>query len=214
MVWCHQVRWRVARAALEIGSATSVQDRASIFDRWLRDGHMLPSTVVPGSPLQLHEGDYEVIPSGRQLKIQNVHSFRTYIVSSPAVIEQGRPTKFVLYASQGTIPPVSPHRPVSYRATVHLCDDEGHDAFYCSSLPPATLKLIPSPVRGAHFPEADAGSDESEGVVLYEADIPASSLSTGKVVAVTLDNGDGRGWVLGGYATSKRTNVDAATLSK
>lgn len=42
MVWCHQVRWRVARASLELGAARSASDRGIILDNWLRDGHTLP----------------------------------------------------------------------------------------------------------------------------------------------------------------------------
>ena len=38
MVWCHQVRWRVARVAFELAHAGSEDARAEAIETWFRDG--------------------------------------------------------------------------------------------------------------------------------------------------------------------------------
>jgi glycosylphosphatidylinositol deacylase len=48
VVWCHQVRWRVARAALELGAASTSAERGAVLDPWLRDGRLpLPALGPP-----------------------------------------------------------------------------------------------------------------------------------------------------------------------
>ena len=49
VVWCHQVRWRVAQAVLELSAASSSAERGAVLDRWLHDrSSRLP---VVGSPI-------------------------------------------------------------------------------------------------------------------------------------------------------------------
>lgn len=45
MVWCHQVRWRIARAALKLGMANNPKGRGLVLDKWLRE---IPSEVGNG----------------------------------------------------------------------------------------------------------------------------------------------------------------------
>jgi glycosylphosphatidylinositol deacylase len=53
VVWCHQVRWRVARAALELGAASSSAERGAVLDRCLRDGRLPSPAVAPPPPPRL-----------------------------------------------------------------------------------------------------------------------------------------------------------------
>ncbi|KAH9855008.1 GPI-inositol-deacylase [Lenzites betulinus] len=199
MVWCHQVRWRVARAALEIAALPSPETRAVALDRWLRDGHTLPPDHLPSDSLELRPGEYYTVPLHQHLLVRNPRNTRSYLLPVPLPdLEEGLTSaKFVLYASQGSVPPISPHRPLPFRVTVYLCPDSDTT---CSPLAPETLKLIPSPLIGAPFPVPDEGSDESEGAVLFEAEVPLIARSH---VAVKIDSGDGRGWVFGGFADSE-----------
>ncbi|RDX53754.1 PGAP1-domain-containing protein [Lentinus brumalis] len=208
MVWCHQVRWRVARAALEIAAVQTVKERALVMDRWLRDGHVPPPVAFPTGTVRYEAGQYRRAPANQHLLIRDPVGTETYALPLPPPEEGQTMAKFVLYASQGSVPPLSPHHPLPFRATVYLCDDIPD--LSCTPLDPTTLKLIPSPMPGLPFPVPDEGSDESEGVVLYEADVP---LNAGSLVAVTIERGDRRGWVFGGYAESEPMNIDVGLTS-
>ncbi|KAI0722323.1 PGAP1-domain-containing protein [Cerioporus squamosus] len=208
MVWCHQVRWRIARAALEIAAVQTAKERALVMDRWLRDGHVLPPVAFPTGTVRLEAGQYRRAPANQHLLIRDPVGTETYALPPPPPEEGQTMAKFVLYVYQGSVPPVSPQHPLPFRATIYLCD-EGQD-LSCTPLDPTTLKLIPSPIPGLPFPVPDEGSDESEGVVLYEADV---ALKAGSLVAVTIENGDRRGWIFGGFAESEPLKVDIGLTS-
>ncbi|KAI0329552.1 GPI-inositol-deacylase [Cubamyces sp. BRFM 1775] len=203
MVWCHQVRWRIARAALEIAASPSPEARALVLDRWLRDGHTLPPGHLPSDVLSLHTGEYDIVPSGKNLLVRDPVGTRSYLLQPPVSSDGSSTARFVLYASQGSVPPVAPHKPLPFRVTVYTCSEA--EATACSPLAPTTLKLIPSPIPGSSFPVPDEGTDESEGVVLYEAD---AALPAQTRIAVKIDGGDGRGWVFGGFATKEPIFAD------
>ncbi|KAJ7853872.1 PGAP1-like protein-domain-containing protein [Mycena leptocephala] len=187
MVWCHQVRWRVARAALELGGASSPFG----LDAPLPEG----LTVGP-----------ETLPEGMHLVLKQPHGARTYLLPIPAA----RPAKFVLFVSQGSVPPVAPQKPISLTASVFACGGRGADEVRCSTQKPDVLKLIPSPITGRPFPIPKEGTDESEGVVLFEADVPAGSSS--KWVAVRMENGEGAGWIIGGFVVDEPFTSSVSTM--
>ncbi|KAF7302057.1 GPI inositol-deacylase [Mycena indigotica] len=201
MVWCHQVRWRIARAALEIDSASTSEMRALVLDRWLRDGHALPplphsTTAIPTNA--------EFLPVDMPLVLRNPHGEQTYLLPVPAASS----TKFVILLSQGSIQPVSPQNPISLSASVFSCSGTTKDSLRCSEQPPSVLKLLPSPILGGPFPIPKEGSDESEGVVLFEADIDPNS----SWVGVKMENGRGEGWIVGDFVPDEPVVNDVRTL--
>ncbi|KAJ7068697.1 PGAP1-like protein-domain-containing protein [Mycena amicta] len=201
MVWCHQVRWRVARAALELGLATTPKTRGEILDRWLRDGHALPP-ILPDHPQIPEMANAEFLPVEMPLVLRNPHGERTYLLPVPATS-----TKFILLVSQGSIPPVGPQKPLSLSASVFACTGSTKDQMHCGVQQPSVLKLLPSPVLGRPFPVSD-GSDESEGVVLFEADIAASS----EWVGVRMEHALGEGWIVGGFVSEAPVVHSVGTL--
>lgn len=198
MVWCHQVRWRVARAALELGITTTVEERVRVLDRWLRDGSLLPPDGDSVRDLILKQGEYEVLSGDLPLVLNHPLGKRTYLLPIPSAHDEGSGGTFVLYVSQGSVSNVSPHYALNLRVSVDLCAERSTDAtVLCNPLAPALLKLLPTPIPGKPFPVPDEGTDESEGIVFFEAE-----LSNGPEgwVGVTVDAGaDGRGWVAGGF---------------
>ncbi|KAL0950184.1 hypothetical protein HGRIS_010177 [Hohenbuehelia grisea] len=213
MVWCHQVRWRVARAALELGTTASLSQRTDILSRWLRDGHSLqPSTLEGSKRFSLSPSDFEVLPDGTQavLKHPRVEKPRSYLLPIPSVDSDGG-SKFLMFVSQGAVGRIAPQNAVALRVSVGTCrpseagvtDSATVSTLDCRSLPPVVLKLIPNPVPGKTFPVPHEGTDESEGVVLFEADIPGAQKSDqgDRYVSVTIESADGRGWVVGGFKT-------------
>ncbi|KAJ7639288.1 PGAP1-like protein-domain-containing protein [Roridomyces roridus] len=187
MVWCHQVRWRVARAALELGAVASPAGRGVILDRWLRDGHALPPLGESRLPAGLSAA--QTLPQNTPLVLKQPRGSSVHLLSAPT-----RPTKFVLFVSEGVIAPVGPHKRGSLSVEVSSCDGD----LRCGELRPTVLKLIPSPILGRPFPVPSEGSDESEGVVLFEADVQA-----GSNIAVEVEGGQGLGWVAGGFVVEE-----------
>ncbi|KAH9988205.1 PGAP1-like protein-domain-containing protein [Russula vinacea] len=112
IVWCHQVRWRVARAALELGAASSSVERGFVFDRWLHDGRSL--LPAPGHParLDLSQETYAVLPSG-PLTLRDLRKARA--VNLVPVPEANHPIKlWPMYwhpTALKLIPNPSPEKP-------------------------------------------------------------------------------------------------------
>ncbi|KAF5393191.1 hypothetical protein D9757_001207 [Collybiopsis confluens] len=208
MVWCHQVRWRVARAAMELTMATSSADRGVVLDRWLRDGHTLPPPPTEQTPetFTLNEGDFEMLRPARRLFLRDPRWKSTHIL--PVLADSPR---FVLFVSQGSISPIAPQKPYVLLVSVSIC--LGSSApFQCGPLQPIVHRLIPNPVPGTVFPAPQQGVDESEGVVVFEADLTLQSLSGDQWVAVRIEQSDGEGWVVGGFVSAEKIISNVSML--
>jgi len=210
MVWCHQVRWRIARAALELGAASNPNSRGLVLDKWLRDGHTLPLEIGNGDDTlrDLDESAYQMIPEGSHLSVEHPMGSVMYLLPIPRNSSASDSGKFVLFVSQGSIGPVSPQNPLPFTVSVYSCS-----LTECRSLKPTTLRLIPNPVSGREFPVPREGSDESEGVAVYEAEV--SGLPAGRNwVGVRVENGDGRGWAIGGFSHEQVLDLETSTACK
>lgn len=205
MVWCHQVRWRIARAALELGLAESPFERGTVLDTWLRDGHALPPFLDDtNDSFALQDDDYELLSLDSHLVLKSPSGSHTYVLPPPSSPSTGL-VKFVLYVSQGRVGSVAPRYSSPLHASLFICTLQGR----CTGLKPSVLKLIPNPIPGRPFPLPDEESDESEGVVVFEADVSIFNQSS---VAVRIDNADGRGWIVGGFVTVDGATSDASPI--
>ncbi|KAG6910148.1 hypothetical protein DXG01_012907 [Tephrocybe rancida] len=204
MVWCHQVRWRVARAALEIGAASTSPEKALILDQWLRDGHTLPPTPVPASAgFTLTDPEkYRLMDEATHLVIMSkyLRGSATFLLPLPPA--RKTPLKAVILVGLGSILSVGPQKPVPLKVSGYMCTP-GEEDPVCVPMAPSLLKLMPNPSPGRPFPVPEEGTDESEGVVVYEADIPliVGDEDPGKRwFGVHVEDGNARGWVVAGIA--------------
>lgn len=213
MVWCHQVRWRVARAAMELTLATSLADRGVILDKWLRDGHNLPPTESISGGFSLNQDDSKVIPAGERLIVTQPRGPQTYLL--PILTNApGSPTndRFLVFVSQGSVPPISPQNPNSLQVSVALCS--GTVVLHCYTARPVVHKLIPNPTSDSVFPVPQQGTDESEGVVVFETDVVPENGSDAQWVAVKIERSDGLGWVVGGFLSANKIFDNVSMPSK
>ncbi|KAF8622170.1 hypothetical protein AX15_007285 [Amanita polypyramis BW_CC] len=211
MIWCHQVRWRIARAALELGAADTARRRGLVLDKWLRDGHTLPpQTERDGNELRLVNGSiHEVVPDGSHLILPKPTGSMVYLMQ---MLPSSTVRKFVLFVSQGSIGHVSPQNHIPLTVSVYDCVSSGSGDRNCYPLRPTALRLIPNPVPGHKFPVTGEGTDESEGVVVYEAEV--AGLSEGvHWLGVQVEDGDGRGWIVGGFNYEKISDLKISTKS-
>jgi pimeloyl-ACP methyl ester carboxylesterase len=213
MVWCHQVRWRVARAALELGGANFDVDMSVILDTWLsRDGLLLP----PAAGIDIPEAaTYEVLPESMNLVLKKPTGSRTYLLPIPRALETN--ATFVLFVSQGSISFIAPQHSIKLQVLPYFCvgratlptTQHSSETVSCTPLEPSTLKLLPSPIPGKPFPVPDEGSDESEGVVLFEATVPRTpSDAEDAWIGVHVDAAGEDGWVFGGFDETRTFQSD------
>ncbi|KAF7970245.1 hypothetical protein HWV62_24492 [Athelia sp. TMB] len=210
MVWCHQVRWRVARAALELGGSSSAETRAETLDTWLRDGNHLPHSLPSRDGLLLDDPtSFDILPIGHSLAIKSPRSTHAYLFPVP-----DGSSKFVVYVEKGAILPVAPQNSGSLRVSVYGCSRPSGSNLppTCNSVSPAALKLIPNPTPGKPFPVPDEGFDESEGVVAFEADIQPSS-SYDVWASVHIESAGKTGWIAGGFVADNVIVHDASALA-
>ncbi|KIY52292.1 GPI-inositol-deacylase [Fistulina hepatica ATCC 64428] len=205
IVWCHQVRWRVARAVLEMATASSP---VVALDRWLRDGHELPFALQQqGVPHFSSFHAYEKLSHGHDLVLKHPLVTKTYMLPVPRTpagfaSEARHKARFVMYVSQGTVHGLAPHAPIPLRVSAYTCTatameaETGESSEQCELLQPVVLRLLPSPVSGYPFPVPHEGADESEAIVLLEAEVDGA---TAHSIAVSVENADGRGWIVGGF---------------
>lgn len=224
MVWCHQVRWRVARAVLEFGSKTSTSERMEVLDTWIRDGHKLPSGLQgyqeSNSNLdRLDNAPYEIIPSHIQL-VRKPTGSSLYLVPVPSTINGTSTARLSVLVGKGSIATVPVHVQHGFKVSIYICSEtkEGNSVPRCSPLRPTTLKLLPKPIPGELFPRprsssdpSSGGVDESDGVVLYEAEVEPSF---GRWIGVKADNGGDDSWVVAGFNQKEEiTSVHSTTCT-
>ncbi|KAF9450963.1 GPI-inositol-deacylase [Macrolepiota fuliginosa MF-IS2] len=208
MVWCHQVRWRVARALLEMSPQKSMAARKAVLGTWFRDGHEPPPGILgqpnDSSSFELSDrSSYDIIPSGLQL-VRKPTGSRVYLLPIPSTTG-GSPIKLGVLVGRGTIASIPPQSQHPLNVNIYVCSssEAGNDFPHCEYLEPSTLKLVPQPISGEPFPRprvdtdpSSGGVDESDGVVLYETEIMPSR---GQWVGVKVQNGKGEGWVVAGF---------------
>jgi len=212
MVWCHQVRWRVARAALELGGARTLASRTVILDKWLRAGHPLPleasSTDQDENREVSDQSSFEALQIGQNLALKNPSVPKTYLL--PVDDSVNSPRRLTVFVSQGHISSVSAENAIPLRVSVLSCTGVPSTSVHCVTLKPETLKLVPNTLPGKPFPVPHEGSDESDGVVLYEAHVP--QIDGHHWIGVEVDNVNGQGWIIAGLDTKKPVVSKAGTL--
>ena len=206
MVWCHQVRWRVARAALELGGANSLSSRAILLDKWLRDGHLLPPNALKAEyyTVDISGAGVEILAPGKNLLLKSPHISNTYLLPVKRDSTSSASQKFTVLVSRGSISNVAPQNPLLLRVSIFSCTSApSHSALRCVTLKPDILKLIPNPISGRVFPVPSEGSDESEGTVLYESHVPYIETTEEQWIGVKVDGADGRGWIAAGLSVDR-----------
>ncbi|KAF8609615.1 PGAP1-domain-containing protein [Ceratobasidium sp. AG-I] len=181
MVWCHQVRWRVARAALELAVAEP-SHRGAILDRWFAG---TPNQGTPHRTISPSSSPPTTVSTGR-LVLKQLRS-ETTVYRLP--ITPAR-TRLVIMLTRGRIAGVSPEKEVLADVTVDFCEsNQASSGGACKPVVPKAIRLIPNPPIHASFPLPGEGVDESDGVVVWEGEAPEAHGAFAVTVASTGDSG-------------------------
>lgn len=166
MVWCHQVRWRVARAALEIGSTRSPQEAARVLDSWFRTEASV--NISSSSELVDLKGiAHTYVDEGKVLSLRPpAQETSAYIFS----VSSADDAEFTLFASGVSVAGVGPQKPSWATVDVLSCTETAQTlVLECSRVQPTSLRVLGFPRWGRPFPVPNEGVDESEGVIAFRA---------------------------------------------
>jgi glycosylphosphatidylinositol deacylase len=106
VVWCHQVRWRVARAALELSAVSTSAECGVVLNRWLRDGRSPRLELGYQARLHLNETSYTVLPP-RPVVLRALRERKAAYLAP--VVESGLLMKSVAYISEGSVLSMGPY---------------------------------------------------------------------------------------------------------
>lgn len=201
MVWCHQVRWQVARALLDITAARDVQQVSAIlssrFSNGIPDGDMR-TTLEAAEALKHQTISQTPVEVELPLTLHGQQKLGSFKLSIPKRKPGSAPTHLTVYLSQGKILEKSPANPIPLEASLRTCYDtapqyaEG-EANHCEPLLPSVLRLIPNPRNSKNFSVATEGVDESDGVVVFRADV--SHLDEGAWILLEVKGDASPGWL-------------------
>ncbi|KAJ1311214.1 hypothetical protein OPQ81_009714 [Rhizoctonia solani] len=161
MVWCHQVRWRVARAALELAVAEP-DERGAILDRWFTGG-VNPKASRPTLPPS---------PSPPSDVLNGYLSMRSLAAGTTVFYFPIKTSgsRLVVLLSAGRISGIAPERGVVTDVVVDICQPGGTSGIVCTTANAESVRIIPNPSLDGLFPVPGEGTDESEGVVVWESE--------------------------------------------
>jgi glycosylphosphatidylinositol deacylase len=186
--------------------ASSSAQRGAVLDRWLRDGRLPPLTVGFPGWLDLNQTNYTVLPPG-PVVLRALRGAGDYVPCASPRNGFNDEVRGLCIRRLGFS--VGPHHSSSLSVSFYLCSSTSDDAHSpspaCQELYPSSLKLIPNPSPEKPFPVPHEGVDESEGVVVFEAELPGRDGDEHRWVAVTYSTNDERGWILGGFVEDEPT---------
>ncbi|KAG8960130.1 GPI inositol deacylase, partial [Tulasnella sp. 419] len=226
MVWCHQLRWRVARAALELTSAGSVPSRESILNRWFfsetlpkSNGHSYRFSELNVMPSQVHT------PSvGERLilrgTLNSLNGARLYLFRLPDVATQYRTTlllsRISLIRHSGTSQISKPKvslfscsssstNPLEWDPESLVCQDLAGSATQIPTVPNSPNSEL------TVWPEYRKGADESNTGVAFVSDVVSGSNANFIGLRVEATPGEGIMESLGAFEAlveARSKNVD------
>ncbi|KAF9519149.1 hypothetical protein BS47DRAFT_1388290 [Hydnum rufescens UP504] len=216
MVWCHQVRWRVARTALELGALSKASDSlhaGRIISRWFPSPvdnqveHESGGRGINTAPCFKKYTPYGYY-SGDLPPLSPPDSSHAYLLP----VGDLQPQNLTLLIAKGVLAPAVLHSPKlsdhqgSFRLSLYFCSATGLGSHVlpesCISIDPgrgANNRLIPLPTPGRDFPDSE-GVDESERIVFWNGDVIGTQ--KGGWVAFVVEGGtDSRGtsWAIAGF---------------
>lgn len=217
IVWCHQVRWRVAGAALGLGNAgKDVTLRSSALYRWFpppRDTLAVPSKSIEGrDPLSLNLSNNPfTVSTSTTLHVPRPGvSPHVHLIPVPKAISDSRPRNFSLLIARGSlVNPIleqheRPQQPRSFVVSLYECFADAPfgpqtpdpTSGPCKSLggvsPDSSLttyssQLLPLPVAGSEFPGKE-GVDELDVAIYFTASFRANNESA-TWIAIRIEGG-------------------------
>lgn len=214
MVWCHQVRWKVARALLDISAAHDGQEIADVLEARFSTGITFPKSLNNSiEAIKTRPIPIEIRSAKLPLTLdrpQATQAFRLAIPDRPLADD---PLNLVIYVSRGQILSTSPANPLPFSATIRFCravsssSGSGSSPFHCEPLRPSVLQLVPNPDPLKDFPVPHEGVDESDGVVAFKADI--SQLSSDEWILLEVESKANSGWLTASIEYANDFKFDA-----
>lgn len=189
IVWCDQVRWRIARVLLDMGHRSTRGDRIRIARNWLlgESQETVSEKVVrlPASALSHAKAASPISPTVSTMD----SSGETFVARVPDAAD----AVTLQILARATVVGVGPSETSELR--LELCEQPyQHSEISCVPLASTTRRHLPPSASGdiadhQPYPRQGTGAQASEGYVYVEAELPSSAVS--RVIRVGFD---GPGW--------------------
>ncbi|KAL7417647.1 PGAP1-like protein-domain-containing protein [Mrakia frigida] len=208
MVWCHQVRWRVARLLLELGGVGrrggGQEERMDASRDWILGAGRVGVDRSPGESTQdaisidLASTEHTILDKTARF-INPSSTQHHYLFPLP-------PSSSLRLLSNFLVESVGRHS--ASTARVYQCQPPSASAetlLSCLRLDPTRLELLPpSPLEGTPF-RPNEGVEEREGMTFFEVE----GLGAGGWVVVVVE---GEGWGVGEVVGSREMLVQTQGL--
>ncbi|KAH7105481.1 PGAP1-domain-containing protein [Auriculariales sp. MPI-PUGE-AT-0066] len=213
MVWCHQVRWHVARAALLTGGSPPVEEIHATFDRWFRI-QATNMTSTKEVTLDLGKMDLQSVTVGEVLRLHPPATENSAFTFKVPASARGTLLEFTLLASGATVLGLGALTPGPTEIRILSCTTADTQQSQCIDLKPTSLRLLPSTRWGHTFPVAKEGAGESEGIVSFRTIISANEMAKeGRHLVLKVDSGFPRSWILASLAATSETPILYSTVT-
>lgn len=194
IVWCDQVRWRVARMLLDMSKGASRESQTKVAREWLL-----------GETSRSASGGVARLPASSLAHAKAASPVNPTISTSAAAgetfvarVPEAAGAMSLQILACATVDGVGPSDASSLR--IEVCEQPyQHGEIKCAGLAGDVVRhLPPSPPKGAGdlhlYPRQGSGAQSDEGFVYLEAELPPTSVS--RIVRAKLD---GPGWASVGF---------------
>lgn len=204
MVWCDQVRSRVARAGIELGATTSSDESAKVLDKWFSDRGQ-EEEKGGGAELDLATTEHAVLRQGDRLHVSSRPSSSSYAYLLPRTTSSHQSPRLTLSLARGSLDGVSSfvYRPSSLLISTFWCKTLSGTCFPLSTK--ADVKVIPLLKSGEVWPLPQEGVKDGEGVVVWTEGMERSEEDGW--IAVKVDGWEGGAWLAGDFDGVKEVSV-------
>ena len=220
MVWCDQVRSRVARAALEFGAALGTM-KVSIFDQWFHSytDNIVATDLVKAPLLDHEEGTYTIVNSPT-LRVSSPRNSHTYLLPVPTdnqnltvIIGKG-------ILTNPAIKPATLNQPSgALRVSLSVCSavDGGKLPHSCELLSPnlsRANRVLPLARPDTPFPHAE-GADETDWSLYFSVNVGSAPVT--RWISINTELGDGGSadaFILAGFDQERHFDIPVGTFGQ
>lgn len=218
MVWCDQVRARVARAGIELGAVTSSDEGVKVLEKWFGDSGSSDEDVELDRNLDLSTTRYTLVARDERLSAPLAHSAgspHAYLLPIPRPSSSSSPSslsRLTILLARGTLAGSSPYvyQTSPLRVSLFHCRTLTDPCTPISRLDTkAKVEVIPLPKVGEQWPLPDEGVKDGEGVVVWEGEFESvrewrdGEADVEGWVAVKVDGEADGAWIVGGFGEDK-----------
>ncbi|KDQ17238.1 hypothetical protein BOTBODRAFT_53383 [Botryobasidium botryosum FD-172 SS1] len=205
MVWCDQVRSRVAQAGIELGATTSPDESAKVLDKWFSDRGQEEEKRA-SAELDLATTEHEVLKQGERLHVLSRPSGSSYAYLLRRMASPHPSPHLTLSLARGSLDGVSSfvYRPSTLRVSTFWCKTLSGTCLPLNTKAKADVKVIPLLKSGEAWPLPEEGAKDGEGIVIWTETVEQNEDGW---IAVKFEGWEEGAWLAGDFDEIRKVSV-------